>query len=196
MNEVANLCSKLHSKNREYAVLFGAGFSKDAGVFSAWDILIDTLKPLYIQEYKKKYTNDNIIENNELYNDINTWYSRNHNHFRIPTGWGYDEEKGVELELVYDHARKNSTGKLDVWNTLEDGSIDYDYNHMLPSTFQMDSDKYYFYVDLKSERPNGHYFPNKMYSSVYDSFEEAELAHNNLLSKINELEMNVTNINI
>ncbi len=77
MNEVANLCSKLHSKNREYAVLFGAGFSKDAGVFSAWDILIDTLKPLYIQENKKKYTNHNIIENNELYTDINNWYNKN-----------------------------------------------------------------------------------------------------------------------
>ena len=44
MDSLLPLITNLSTKNRDYAVFVGAGFSKDAGVKSGWDILIETLR--------------------------------------------------------------------------------------------------------------------------------------------------------
>jgi len=127
--------------------------------------------------------------------EINHWFNRHHS-FSVPTGWGQDEKVGVQLGLVYEHAHKNSTGNLHNYPLLPDGKYDYKMENILPSTFEMDSDKYYFIVNLEGTSSGGHTFHDEIYSSVYDSLEEADSTHNNLLSKLNEIEMNVVNIEI
>ena len=68
MNSLLPLITNLSTKNREYVVFVGAGFSKDAGIKSGWDILIETLKPLFIDEKKL----DTLPENH--YEEIENWY--------------------------------------------------------------------------------------------------------------------------
>ena len=50
MNKLVPLITNLSSLNKDYAVFVGAGFSKDAGIPSGWDVLIDTVKLVYLQE--------------------------------------------------------------------------------------------------------------------------------------------------
>jgi len=74
-------------ENREYVIFVGAGFSKDAGVKSGWDILIETLKPLYIRE------NNLSALPEDYYSKIENWYL-NHKEYRK---LGYSDI----LELMY-----------------------------------------------------------------------------------------------
>lgn len=71
MNELLPLITNLATQNRDYAMFVGAGFSKDAGIMSSWDVLIETIKPLFIKE-------NNIRKNEKIVNhDIEKWYLEN-----------------------------------------------------------------------------------------------------------------------
>jgi len=87
MNDLLPLITNLSTRNREYVVFVGAGFSKDAGIKSGWDILIETLKPIYIDEKDIK----NLPEN--YYELIQDWYI-NHGQYKE---LGYSSI----LELMY-----------------------------------------------------------------------------------------------
>lgn len=69
------LITNLSTRKREYVLFLGAGVSKDAGVKSGWDILIETLKPLYIRENKLKELPEG------YYSKIQEWYL-NHKKYR------------------------------------------------------------------------------------------------------------------
>ncbi|MCH7619742.1 MAG: SIR2 family protein, partial [Candidatus Marinimicrobia bacterium] len=81
------LITNLASRNRDYVIFVGAGLSKDAGVRSGWDILIETLKPLYLEENKLEELPE------DHYQLIQEWYL---NHKEIEQ-LGYSEI----LELMY-----------------------------------------------------------------------------------------------
>ncbi|MDA3886082.1 MAG: SIR2 family protein, partial [Candidatus Delongbacteria bacterium] len=68
LNEFLPLVANLATQNRDYAVFVGAGFSKDADLPTGWDILIDTLKPIYIMKHEKD-TNPVVS-----YEAIEDWY--------------------------------------------------------------------------------------------------------------------------
>lgn len=75
MNDLLPLITNLSTRNRDYVVFVGAGLSKDAGIKSGWDILIETLKPLYIVE-------NNLLKlPNDYYKQIESWYL-NHNKYK------------------------------------------------------------------------------------------------------------------
>jgi hypothetical protein len=82
------LITNLSTRNREYVIFVGAGFSKDAGIKSGWDILIETLKPIYIDE-------NNLSELPE-------------NHYKLIEEWYINHEQYNKLsyssilELMYD----------------------------------------------------------------------------------------------
>lgn len=87
MNDLLPLITNLATRNRDYVVFMGAGFSKDAGVKSGWDILIETLKPLYVDE-------TGISELPEdYYSKIENWYLSHEKYNTL----GYSEI----LELFY-----------------------------------------------------------------------------------------------
>ena len=50
MDDLFSLITNLVTRKREYVIFVGAGFSRDAGVPSGWDILVDTFKKIYIHE--------------------------------------------------------------------------------------------------------------------------------------------------
>lgn len=52
MDNLVPLITNLATKNKHYVVFAGAGLSRDADVMSGWDILIETLKPLFLEERK------------------------------------------------------------------------------------------------------------------------------------------------
>lgn len=68
MNDLLPLITNLSTRNRDYVVFVGAGFSKDAGVKSGWDILIETLKPLYVDEAGISELPE------DYYSKIENWY--------------------------------------------------------------------------------------------------------------------------
>ena len=69
MSDLLSLAVNLASKNRNFVALIGAGFSKDAGLPSGWDILIDTIKPFYLSENKESTS----IEATSLNDKITNW---------------------------------------------------------------------------------------------------------------------------
>jgi hypothetical protein len=77
MDALLPLIVNLSSKNREYVVFVGAGFSKDAGIKSGWDILIETLRPIY-------YSENNITQESESdYKDIENWYMNHETYSKL-----------------------------------------------------------------------------------------------------------------
>jgi len=81
------LITNLATKNRDYVIFVGAGFSKDAGVKSGWDILIETLIPLYVNE-------NNLSElPTDHYSKVEDWYLKHNEYSKL----GYSEI----LELLY-----------------------------------------------------------------------------------------------
>ncbi len=68
MDPLLPLVTNLATRNREYVFFVGAGLSKDAGVKSGWDILIETLKPIYITENNPTELPEN------YYQHISQWY--------------------------------------------------------------------------------------------------------------------------
>ncbi len=68
MNPLIPLITSLATRNRNYVLFAGAGLSKDAGVKSGWEILIETLKPLYIDEKSLTVLPD------DYQSDIEKWY--------------------------------------------------------------------------------------------------------------------------
>lgn len=87
-NNLVPLIINLASRNRHYVVFVGAGLSIDAGVMSGWEILIETLKPLYLEEKKsKKLPND-------YFSIIDKWYTNHKTYSKM----GYSEI----LELMYE----------------------------------------------------------------------------------------------
>lgn len=81
------LITNLSTGNKDYVFFVGAGISKDAGVKSGWDILIETLKPIYIEDNKVENQKD--IE----YKKIEEWYLKNEKLNKL----GYSEI----LEIMY-----------------------------------------------------------------------------------------------
>ena len=86
-NNLVPLITNLAQQHLTYVVFAGAGLSIDAKVPSGWDILIETLKPLYLEEKNAKTLPKNYPS------VINRWYI---NH-KIYSKMGYSEI----LELVY-----------------------------------------------------------------------------------------------
>lgn len=73
VSSILPLVTNLATRNRDYVVFAGAGLSKDAGVKSGWDILIESLRPLYITDTK-------IEEVKEITpTEIVSWYLANEN---------------------------------------------------------------------------------------------------------------------
>ena len=77
MDALFPLINNLATGNRDYALLIGAGVSKDAGIPTGWEILIETLTPLYITETNCKKLPENankVIEDwylkHEKYKDL------------------------------------------------------------------------------------------------------------------------------
>jgi hypothetical protein len=68
MNPLLPLVTNLSTRNREYVVFVGAGFSKDAGVKSGWDILIETLIPIYSDDKELDSLPDG------CYSQVEEWY--------------------------------------------------------------------------------------------------------------------------
>ena len=87
MNPLLPLITNLSNQKREYVLFAGAGLSKDAGVKSGWDILIETLKQIYIDE--KKITE---LPKN-YYEEIQDWYLKHKSLNKL----GYSEI----LEILY-----------------------------------------------------------------------------------------------
>ncbi|MDP8202318.1 MAG: SIR2 family protein [Candidatus Tenebribacter burtonii] len=87
MNELVPLIASLATRNRNYVLFAGAGLSKDAGVKSGWDILIETLIPLYIAEKEI----DELPANHSK--DIEEWYLQHESFSKL----GYSEI----LELMH-----------------------------------------------------------------------------------------------
>ena len=48
MDRMISLIANLATCKKDYVVFVGAGFSKDAGIPSGWEVLLETLKPLYL----------------------------------------------------------------------------------------------------------------------------------------------------
>jgi hypothetical protein len=88
-NTLLPLITNLATNNKEYVAFVGAGFSKDAGIMSSWDVLIETLRPLYINENKIDEEGDVKI----LSSDIEKWYLSNDELNKL----GYSDI----LELIY-----------------------------------------------------------------------------------------------
>ena len=86
-NNLLPLCVNLAEKNNDYIVFLGAGFSKDAGIKSGWEILIDTLKPLFVEENKDQKLDENYMQ------IIEKWYLEHPKYSKL----GYSDI----LELVY-----------------------------------------------------------------------------------------------
>jgi len=86
-NSLFPLINDLLTRKKDYVFFLGAGFSKDAGVSSGWDILLETLKPLYILE------NDLTDESQVNTEIIEKWYIENPDYNKL----GYSEI----LELVH-----------------------------------------------------------------------------------------------
>lgn len=73
MDRMISLIANLATCNRDYVVFVGAGFSKDAGIPSGWEVLLETLKPLYILKHDTDRCPDAAITQEELEN----WYKNN-----------------------------------------------------------------------------------------------------------------------
>lgn len=73
MNELTPLITNLATNNRNYVFFVGAGFSKDAGIMSGWDILIETLKKIYINENIEDPQNQINLSNEK----VEEWYLSN-----------------------------------------------------------------------------------------------------------------------
>ncbi|MDO9577595.1 MAG: SIR2 family protein [Candidatus Cloacimonadales bacterium] len=87
MNNLVPLSANLITRNRNYVLFVGAGLSKDAGVKIGWDILIETLQPIYLAE-------EEITELPANYKkDIEKWYLEHETYNKF----GYSEI----LELVH-----------------------------------------------------------------------------------------------
>ncbi|MCH7536157.1 MAG: SIR2 family protein [Bacteroidetes bacterium] len=102
-NNLVPLITNLATRNRHYVVFAGAGLSIDAGVMSGWEILIETLKPLYLEEKKNKKLPNN------YFSLIDKWYSNHKKYSKMD----YSEI----LELVYE-------GDLERKGFLKDFFID------------------------------------------------------------------------
>ena len=87
-NNLVPLITNLATRNRHYVVFAGAGLSIDAGVKSGWDILIETLKDLFIKEKKIEELPEN------YYSEIEKWYLKHPKYSKM----GYSEI----LSLMYE----------------------------------------------------------------------------------------------
>jgi len=98
-------------------------------------------------------------------------------------------ERGFKLERVYNHSKQNSIGELCHY---EKGNFPGEII-IKESNFKMNSDKYLFEVNYKKMNDDEIY---KISSEIYDTFEDAEKTQDFLLSKMNDIEMSVSNIKI
>ena len=110
-----------------------------------------------------------------------------------------DRIEDTKMKSVFNYVCNNnkSTGNIINYLKNEDGSNNT--NNIIGSSFKMDSDKFMFsvsveIVDHNSEKSNIRY--DTLMSKVFDTIEEAEVVHNNLLTKLNEIEMSIINIEI
>lgn len=108
---LTTLIAKLISKEKRYCVFLGAGFSKDAGIKTGWEILLDTLKPLYINE------------NNQIEGEIDDliveqWYNKH----PIYSGRTYSQileinhqtplERKIYLNKFFENAQPGESHKI------------------------------------------------------------------------------------
>jgi len=98
-------------------------------------------------------------------------------------------ELGLRLERVYKHAKQNSTG--DLWHIEKEELTENIIRKN--SNIKMDSDKFLFEVNYKKMNDDEIY---KISSEIYDTFEDSEKSQDFLLSKMNYIEMSVSNIKI
>lgn len=73
MDRMISLIANLATCNRDYVVFVGAGFSKDAGIPSGWEVLLETLKPLYLLKQDTDRSPEVAITQEEL----EIWYKNN-----------------------------------------------------------------------------------------------------------------------
>lgn len=73
MDGMVSLITNLATGNKAYVVFVGAGFSKDAGILSGWEVLLETLKPLYFLQSNSSSTETEPISSETIAN----WYLNN-----------------------------------------------------------------------------------------------------------------------
>ncbi|MHA2062190.1 MAG: hypothetical protein ACW963_07885, partial [Candidatus Sifarchaeia archaeon] len=61
INPMFSLAVNLAAKPKTFVLFCGAGISKDAGIPTGWDVVLDTVMKIYIQEH-----NGQSISNKEL----------------------------------------------------------------------------------------------------------------------------------
>jgi len=147
-------------------------------------------EPLHTSSIKniskiEKITTDNIIKFFNCNHDYN-WFSG-------------DMNQKVKMNMVYNYVISNNKSTGNVVNYLknEDGTNNID--HIIKSNFNMDSDKFLFTISIEYVSYSGE--NNKidikyMNSKIFDTIEEATEVHNNLISKLNVIEMSLINIEI
>ena len=127
---------------------------------------------------------------------IINYYNKNNNY-----RFFYDDyiEETIKFKKICDHIFENniSTGNINNYLKNEDGSDDY--SHIIKSNFKMNGDLFIFNlgyekISYSEGKCNNHII--NIYSKVFDTIDEAEESHNKLLSKLNEIEMSLINIEI
>lgn len=118
------------------------------------------------------------------------------NHSRYNT---IDDNDSQKISKVYNYVLENnkSTGNINNYLQKVDGS--YDYGHIIKSNFVMDSNKFIFTIVceiIKYSEGKCYVHAKYIHSKVFDTIEEANEVHNNLLLKLNEIEMSLINIEI
>jgi len=74
MDKLVSLAAGLATGHRDYAVLVGAGFSKDAGIPSGWDVLLKTIEPHYITD---KFKDSQEKPTTPTPKELEEWYNSN-----------------------------------------------------------------------------------------------------------------------
>ena len=127
---------------------------------------------------------------------IINYYNKNNNY-----RFFYDDyiEETIKFKKICDHIFENniSTGNINNYLKNEDGTDNI--NHIIKSNFSMDSDKFLFtiYIEYVSYSGENNKIDIKhINSKIFDTIEEDTEVHNNLISKLNEIEMSLINIEI
>ena len=149
-------------------------------------------EPLHTSSIKniskiEKITTDNIINFFNRRNNDYDWFSEE-----------FINQK-VKMDLVYSYVISNNKSTGNVVNYLKNEDGTDNINHIIKSNFSMDSDKFLFtiYIEYVSYSGENNKIDIKhINSKIFDTIEEATEVHNNLISKLNEIEMSLINIEI
>ena len=149
-------------------------------------------EPLHTSSIK----NISKIEKITTYNIINFFNRRNNDY-----DWFSEEfiNQKVKMDLVYSYVISNNKSTGNVVNYLKNEDGTDNINHIIKSNFSMDSDKFLFtiYIEYVSYSGENNKIDIKhINSKIFDTIEEATEVHNNLISKLNEIEMSLINIEI